>query len=70
MQRASEPDILLFVKPSTLHAVELLTEANKRILQHETDRQLLTHSESPIFNIGCTVSFANHNKMRELVTSF
>ena len=62
-RRASEPDILLFVKPSALHAVELLTEANSESSGMKTD-------ESPIFNIGHAVSFVNRNKTRKLVTSF
>ena len=52
MRRAFEPDILLLVKPSTLCAVELLTEANSESYGMETDRQLLTHGASPVCNMG------------------
>ena len=44
-RRASETDILLFVKPSTLRAVELLTEANSEFYSTKTDSQLLTHGQ-------------------------
>ena len=61
---------MLFGKPSTLRAVELLTEVTGETYGTVTDRLIVDTREGPIsINNGLVVSFANRKKAREIVTS-